>query len=188
MSLSLHSGMAFTHERANAGGSHYSGYEYSQKHHRGCGSVGHFLKLYLRVSEMRKPVRRPPWSKWHFAGHRVIPQCRVLRSWRFPEDHLWIANLDRRKCAINRMHFNGWLCGAVLAIKGPDTNLHFTFCRAANSRLVRKMQNVLLAFGSAMLIFGLRKSNGQVSGTEDTSGCREKWFPEIEVSARLSLC
>ena len=35
------------------------------------------LKLYLRVSEMRKPVRRPPWSKWHFAGHRVIPQCRV---------------------------------------------------------------------------------------------------------------
>ena len=47
---------------------------------------------------------------------------------------------------------------------------------------------VLLAFGSAMLIFGLRKSNGQVSSTEDTSGCREKWFPEIEVSARLSLC
>lgn len=91
MSLSLHSGMAFTHERANAGGSHYSGYEYSQKHDRGCGSVGHFLKLYLRVSEMRKPVRRLPWSKWHFGRASRDPAVQSSRSWRFPEDHLWIA-------------------------------------------------------------------------------------------------
>src|SRR5882724_8998557 len=58
MPLTLRSGIAFTHQRAHACWGQYSGHEYSQKHDRRCGSVGHFRKLYLRVCEMRKFVRK----------------------------------------------------------------------------------------------------------------------------------
>ena len=78
------------------------------------------------------------------------------------------------------MHFNGWLCGAVLAIKGPDTNLHFTFCRAANSRLVRKMQNVRLVFGSEMLFSGCENRMGRFPAAP-------KIPPDVEKNGFLRL-
>jgi len=57
MALSLHSGVSFTHERADSGGGNNPGQQNSQENYRSCGSWGHFGKPYIRLYQMRKLVQ-----------------------------------------------------------------------------------------------------------------------------------
>ncbi len=99
MPLTLRSGMAFTHQRAHACWGQYSGHEHSQKHDRRCGSVGHFRKLYLRVCEMRKFVRKLPLIEIAFqrAARGFRRQCLLsVRCRKLARDPAFIGAIPLR--------------------------------------------------------------------------------------------
>ncbi len=79
MALTLHSGVAFTHECADPGWSKDPGHQHSQENDRSCGSLGHFPKLYLRLPEMRK------------LGSRGFPQLPGIPKARSPRAGLHVS-------------------------------------------------------------------------------------------------